>query len=280
MFCKNCGNQVPEGAKFCKKCGMKLKRDNGTNMEDHICGVNGDSEKENDKKSKKKKRSFGKIFFRVLLILILLIAIVIALDYYGILQFSFDEVKQNEVNRESVEAVVDDVLEDIQIEHPDADVYYEQNAELLATIEVTKSENVLTEKDAERTLTERGFSDYSIWSEYSMDGEYYGAQEIVGTVDKHPIYQTYYVTDNNEIWTIIVINGSVVANPVSFNMQSQLGVQVVFSETNVITSYDSVTNKFYESIPNESELIVYVVDKIDANTIDKLTVEVIEGYEQ
>lgn len=280
MFCDNCGHQVPEGAKFCEKCGAKLNQENDTNIEKHICEVNDNLEKKNGKKNKRKKGSLGKIFFRVMLILILLIVIVIALDYYGFLQFLLGEADQNEVNREKVEELVDDMLEDVQIEHPDADTYYDQNAEVLATIEVTKSEDVLTEKEVERTLAERGFSDYSIWSEYSMDGEYYGAQEIVGTEDKHPIYETYYVTGNNEMWTIIVTNDSVVANPVSFNMQSCLDAQVVFSETNVITSYDSVTNKFYESIPNESELIVYVVDKIDANTIDKLTIEEIESYEQ
>jgi hypothetical protein len=39
--------------------------------------------------------------------------------------------------------------------------------------------------------------------------------------------------------------------------------------------YDSDANMFYETIPHESELIVKTVDRIDAETLDTLTVGVI-----
>ena len=44
-----------------------------------------------------------------------------------------------------------------------------------------------------------------------------------------------------------------------------------------IIGYDSENNMFYETIPKESELIVKVVDKIDSETLNSLTKEVIAG---
>ena len=74
------------------------------------------------------------------------------------------------------------------------------------------------------------------------------------------------------------MKGSVIANPVGYNMESNAhGAQLILSESEVITSYDSVTNSFYESIPNESELIVKTVNHIDAETLNSLTVEDIEA---
>ena len=54
-------------------------------------------------------------------------------------------------------------------------------------------------------------------------------------------------------------------------------MQLVIAESEIITGYDSSNNMFYETIPDESELIAYVVDRIDAETLDSLTVEVISG---
>ena len=53
--------------------------------------------------------------------------------------------------------------------------------------------------------------------------------------------------------------------------QKESGVQVMLSEEDTITSYDSTTNKFYVNIPNADILTVKKVDKIDAETLDKLT---------
>ena len=87
----------------------------------------------------------------------------------------------------------------------------------------------------------------------------------------------FTISSNEELWTIIVLNGCIMANPVSFNVESDLGVQLIIAESDVISCYDSQTNMFYETIPNETELIVKVVDRIDAETLDSLTVEVIKG---
>ena len=69
-------------------------------------------------------------------------------------------------------------------------------------------------------------------------------QEAKSSKEKHPIYQTYYTSVNNEVWTIIVINGSFIANPVSYNAQSERGAQLIVAESIVITGYDK-WQKYY-----------------------------------
>ena len=85
------------------------------------------------------------------------------------------------------------------------------------------------------------------------------------------MYQTYYISSSGDIWILFEINGQIVPNPFSYNEQKESGVQVMLSEEDTITSYDSTTNKFYVNIPNADILTVKKVDKIDAETLDKLT---------
>ena len=73
-----------------------------------------------------------------------------------------------------------------------------------------------------------------------------------------------------------MINGSIFANPVSYNMNSERTAQLLISESEQLTSYESNTNKYYVTIPNEDAAIVRVVEKIDADSLNKLTVEEID----
>lgn len=163
----------------------------------------------------------------------------------------------------------------------EADEYYWDNSEVVNVIDAQESNDVPTETEVIAILEERGFVDYPITYEYSIDGEYDEETEVLeGSTDKHPMYQTYYVAENGDVWTIFVINGAIFANPASFNLESELGAQLLFSETKELTSYDDETNKFYVTIPKESAAIVKVVEKIDAETLDKLTIEEIKNYEK
>ena len=173
------------------------------------------------------------------------------------------------MNEEKANAVKTDPI--------DVKEYYKENAEILAEYDAKTSKSIQSEKQVSDYLRERGFTQYLVLYEYSIDGTYVKEQVTRNNKKQHPIYQTYYISQADEIWTIIVINGQIIANPVSYNMQSERGVQFIVSESNVITGYDSSNNMFYETIPNESTLMVYVVDKINAETLEKLTVEVIRG---
>ena len=46
--------------------------------------------------------------------------------------------------------------------------------------------------------------------------------------------------------------------------------------SNTVMSYDGTTNRFYETIPNKSSLIVKTVDRIDAETLENLTIGAID----
>lgn len=163
----------------------------------------------------------------------------------------------------------------------EADEYYWGNSKVIEVINVKESETVLTEKEVISLLEDRGFVGYPITYEYSMDGEYDDETEVVSeSLEKHPMYQTFYVSENGEVWTIFIINGEVFANPVSFNAESELDVQLLFSESSKLTSYNNEVNKFYVTIPYESSVIVKEVNRIDSDELDKITVEEIRNYEK
>lgn len=172
----------------------------------------------------------------------------------------------------------DETSEQYEVEAPDADEYYENNSEIVSQVYAKDSKNVQSEIEIYSEIAERGMENILFSAEYTMDGEYYDETEIFEpTVEKHPIYQAMYFADNGDIWTIMVINGMTMANPLSYNMQSGLSAQLIISESETVMSYDSTTNKFYETIPNDSEVIVKIVDRIDAETLEQLTVDMIDA---
>lgn len=181
-----------------------------------------------------------------------------------------------ELSSEEVE--VSSEYESHKVDYIDADAYFAEASQVVAVIKANESTDVLTESEAVASLEERGFWDMPITSEYNIEGVYHDEEEISADSDaKHPMYNTYYVSRNDEVWVISVIDGNVMAVPVSYNLQSMRGVQLVIAESETVTSYDSVTNQFYKNIPNEAILLVKVVDRIDAETLNALTVEAIDG---
>lgn len=161
----------------------------------------------------------------------------------------------------------------------EADDYYWDNAEeVISVMDVNESENVPTEAEVTDILKERGFVDFPITCEYAMDGTYNDEDEITdGSVEKHPMYETYYVSAAGEVWAVSVINGQIIANPASFNLESELESQLLISESEKIISYNDESNRFYETIPKKSAVIVKTVDRIDAETLDRLTIEEINN---
>lgn len=173
--------------------------------------------------------------------------------------------------------MVEDQVDDVGISEVDVKEYYEEKSVILDTYAVQDSSNTQTELQAKEDVIQRGLDQNEITYDYSIDGDYVGNQEAKDIKNKHPMYQTLYISSMGDIWNIIIINGSVIANPVSYNMESELSAQTIISESEIIMGYDSENNTFYETIPKESELIVKVVDKIDSETLNSLTKEVIAG---
>lgn len=185
-----------------------------------------------------------------------------------------DNTKTSEVETSVVDE--DGELQE-EVAEVDAKEYYQQTATQIKIIEVADSADVMTEATASNNLTERGFNAYPITYEYDMSGKLVSGQEEMeitpGSEEKHPTYQTAFHADNGETWMIYVINGVVMANPLSYNFSGNKSVATLVSESEWLTSYDSHSNSFYETVPKESEVRVIVVPKIDAETLNKLTSE-------
>lgn len=223
----------------------------------------------------KTKRFFVKFFAIILSLVILTSSCACALVYFDLVDIGFISDIMDKLGI----AKANSSEESFEVTPPDADEYFSENSTVVSKTNAKDSYNVLTEAEVFKSLTNRGFSQYPITTEYSMDGEYSTATAISDTSStKHPMYQTYYITPDGDVWTIFSINGEIFANPTSYNTQSTLGVRVLVSESDTITSYDSTTNRFYESVPKDTALFVMIADDIDSETLDKLTTEEIDNY--
>lgn len=282
-------------AKFCGKCGTKLDETTGLcpNCDIdkiHLSKKEKKKQKQADRKDTQKDRrkswSLGRkirnVFLKIILTVFLmsvLIGVVGALEYFEIIDVP---IVENLLDMIGLKTYSSDDSEDInfenyKIEPNDADKYFQQSSQVVEEISVNDSNEILTEEETIEILAERGFKDVPITTEYTMDGVFNPACEISDSSSiKHPVYETYYITEKGELWEIMMVNGDVMAIPISYNLQSTLGIQVVISESTSVTSYDSATNKFYKNVPNETVMIVKVVEKVDAETLENLTIEVID----
>lgn len=247
--------------------------------------------KASNTKERKVKRFFLKFLITVLILAVLTAVAVCVLSYYGAVDVPAADaalakigvekkrVDENETPpQEQDKPSVDGETEETEDEQTDADDYFENNSKVISEIDVNDSYAVSSESETFENLTERGFTTSPITAEYSMDGKYYKASNISKySSSKHPIYQTYHVTESGNVWTIFEINGVVMANPAFYNIDSDADVQLIVSESDSVTSYDAKTNKFYETIPNKSALTVRKVERIDAETLEKLTFGALEN---
>ena len=146
--------------------------------------------------------------------------------------------------------------------------------EVKQVIDVTIAPGVQTEGKAIESMEERGFNEFSVSYDYTMDGQFCDDVELEsGSFEKRPRYYSYFISDSGDAWTIYSINGAFFAYPISFNLESELGVETLVSESELITSYDSDKNKYVVTIPDASGLNLKVVDRIDAATLNSLTYE-------
>lgn len=157
------------------------------------------------------------------------------------------------------------------IEYPDVEQYYADNASVISKTNVADSGQIQTEAQAYSNFVDRGFVDCEIFTNYDMSGEYVETVIISeNSSTEHPAYQTYYLTESGNLWSLMEINGILVANPAFYNLKSGK-VPVMIAETDTVYSYDCVVNVFYETVPNEATMIIKKVEKIDAETLNSLT---------
>ena len=240
--------------------------------------------KPKNKNGKSNKVSSGNSFFAKNKKTI--IAVVICLLIAGAIILFLNKYKQNNRNSttENNSAITsnstnenpDGVQKNTEytIEYPDVEQYFKDNSSIVSVVSVKDSTTLLSESEAKQLLLSRGFTDYPVTTEYTIEGNIIEAVEISDTsTDKHPIYSTYYINSNNEVWVINVVEGTITASPLSYNLTYKDKTPIIVSESNEIVSYDSSSNQFYKTIPNDTTMDVRSVDRIDADTLDKLTVE-------
>lgn len=164
----------------------------------------------------------------------------------------------------------------------ETDNYFWSNSKVISVIDASKSKELYSEKQVISLLKARGFGDYPItYDSYSTSGEYVDSLEVTKKSNqKHPMYETIYISEKGVVWNIYVINGSVFANPASVNTEAELEAQVLYSEAETLTSYAVEGNKFYVTIPYESFIILKQVEKIDVARLDKIEYEEIIGNEK
>ena len=164
----------------------------------------------------------------------------------------------------------------------ETDNYFWSNSMVISVIDASKSKELYSEKQVISLLKARGFGDYPItYDSYSTSGEYVDSLEVTKKSNqKHPMYETIYISEKGVVWNIYVINGSVFANPASVNTEAELEAQVLYSEAETLTSYAVEGNKFYVTIPYDSFIILKQVEKIDVARLDKIEYEEIIGNEK
>ena len=154
-----------------------------------------------------------------------------------------------------------------------ANEYYSKNAEVVSVTKAKESDKVPSEQEATKLLSDRGCNTEGIVTDYTMDGDYLDETGIEdSSTEKHPIYKMLYGSESDILWNIYMINGVISAYPVSYNLVSERDAVLLITETDTVTSYDYNSNQFFETIPNESEIIIRKVDKIDKETLDKLSI--------
>ena len=190
------------------------------------------------------------------------------------------EVTTTEKETETAEKTTDEEIEvpyyNKETDEIDVAKYYEENADVHSVIDVKDSAFVMSEKEVKDTLKERDLAGQDIVSNYSMTGEYYDDTKVRDNEDKHPMYITVYRNSSGDIWSIQVVDGTITAFPISFNYESELTVDVMISETEEITGYDSESNKFYKIVPKETAMRMIIKDKINRELLDRLTKDEID----
>ena len=153
--------------------------------------------------------------------------------------------------------------------------YYEDNSEEIISVEsVEENDSVFSEKEAIKFMSERGFTEYPLKYDYTIDGTYTDEAEASAESDeKHPMYMTYFIAEDGAVWSVFIVGRTIAANPASYNLESDLETQVLVSETDTLTSYTEMGNKFYQTIPKESAVKLKVVDQITSQKLNDLTYE-------
>jgi hypothetical protein len=157
------------------------------------------------------------------------------------------------------------------------DYYNESSEEIVSVDSADEYDGVISASEAVGDAEDRGFDQRELTYYFDVSGEYLGDTEATeDSDDKAPMYQTMYVTENGDVWTVYFIGGEVYACPVSYIYEAELDHEIILSESDRLVSYDDSENKFYTTVPKKSVVELVVVDEVNAETLEKYTAEELE----
>ena len=160
--------------------------------------------------------------------------------------------------------------------------YYKENSEkIIEIVDASNPDNLLSGAEAVALLKSKGFGEYPVTVYYDINGEYIDETEVDSkSTDYYPMYHTFYVSETDVLWKVMVIGKSVVAVPMSYMMEIDTKAQIMFSESESIVSYNIDDMVFYITIPKKSAVDVNVFDMLNAESLKNITNEEIANYEK
>ncbi len=272
-------------ANFCGKCGAALN-------ENGLCpNCDLDRIKTENTNQKKAARPIGKkigVFLLKALAIILATGILFSvisgvLVYFGIADVPVVSdimdalgIKNNTSKSVNINEYLDysNNNRTSEEEKTDAITYYNKYSKVINKVSLEESTDMMSEEEAYDLFQNYGFAECVIISEYTETGEYTEPTEIIPfSSNKHPVYRSDYVDEKGNIFEIYLIDGCLMANPVSFNSKSEDNIKMVVSTAETLKSYDNETKTFYETMPGNSMIRVWEVTDSYIKTLEKLTFE-------
>lgn len=285
-FCKRCGSRLDEMTGRCPNCDRYEYNPNPWEMENPM-GIPAQEKpltkkelKAEKKKQKRAQRTFKqkiKRFFIKLLAVILALLIaaggcMCTLVYFDKIDVPIIKNVFNKIGVSRQEKVDDNLAHNLEeFEEIDIGEELRNESQVLETIDVSTSDQSVSEATITKLFNDKGFTDSVIFTAYSMDGTYNGDGIIDGkSTECHPLYYASYINSDNYCWTVYYCNGEWSASPISYMYSGLTKTEIIVSEKEYIMSYDSDTNCFYKMIPSSSECIIKTVSVINSEMLDEL----------
>lgn len=262
-------------AQFCMYCGQPLNKDGQC---PHCSAPVPKKESAKREAPQKKKRRKVVIVLTVVIAVLLVVLTLFLLMLFGVIKNPF---RKNAGNGQTYafehKETPKEYISDTMPERPDARETLESVGTVVSETSFAASRAAQTEAEAYRDLSGRGFTQASITTSYDANGVYTEEKEISrSSNERHPAYQTFYVTADGTIWSILSVNGAISANPVSYNAEGYWTVMHLLSETGSCVQYDSVSGAFFEVVPDPSAVRVKTVSRIDAALLESMTAEEVD----
>lgn len=178
-------------------------------------------------------------------------------------------------------APVETVPGEDTLEQVDAAAYFAQRARVLSVTDAADPDRTLTEAEACALLKDRGFTQCPLTYSYTDKGDL--TEETVcdpASSAAHPMYQTWYISEGEELWQVLLVGDALIASPLSYRMTAGSDTELFLSEEEWVLSYDSATHQFFETLPHESIARVLQAEEINAQLLETMTGEELAHYEK